>query len=344
MTGRTLTIAAALALTASAALAQQGSPACQRLEAQLAALDRGNDDPARAEQIRRAEQAVNQQQFEVDRLVAASRRQGCESSGFFSIFNNPPAQCSGLSRQIDQARNTLERTQNDLEKLNGGNTERAAARRSLLISLGDQGCGPQYRAAAAQGQRGGFFDQLFGNNNIFSNMTQAGGTFRTICVRTCDGYYYPISFATTPQQFAADEQTCRRTCPASEVNLYTYRNPGEEVNQAASLDGRLYTQLPAAFAYRTKYNAECSCRKPGQSWADAMKTINDTIEQGDIVVNEQRARQLSAPRVGPDGKPIRQQNAPLTTNSIPTNTAAANEPAADNKTVRSVGPQFYPVR
>jgi hypothetical protein len=316
MTGRTLTIAAALALTASAALAQQGSPACQRLEAQLAALDRGNDDPARAEQIRRAEQAVNQQQFEVDRLVAASRRQGCESSGFFSIFNNPPAQCSGLSRQIDQARNTLERTQNDLEKLNGGNTERAAARRSLLISLGDQGCGPQYRAAAAQGQRGGFFDQLFGNNNIFSNMTQAGGTFRTICVRTCDGYYYPISFATTPQQFAADEQTCRRTCPASEVNLYTYRNPGEEVNQAASLDGRLYT----------------------------MKTINDTIEQGDIVVNEQRARQLSAPRVGPDGKPIRQQNAPLTTNSIPTNTAAANEPAADNKTVRSVGPQFYPVR
>src|SRR5262252_1638624 len=112
-------LAAIIVVTLSGfAVAQTQSlnPACQRLEAQLAALDRGNTDPARVEQIRRVEDMVNRQQFEVDRLVAQSRRIGCESFGFFSIFNNPPRQCGGLNRQIDQQRNTLERMRNDLER------------------------------------------------------------------------------------------------------------------------------------------------------------------------------------------------------------------------------------
>ena len=76
---------------------------------------------------------------------------------------------------------------------------------------------------------------------------QMGGTFRTICVRTCDGFYFPISFETTPDRFRDDEATCQRMCPAAEVSLYTYHNPGEEVTQAVSLNGRLYTELPTAF-------------------------------------------------------------------------------------------------
>ena len=81
----------------------------------------------------------------------------------------------------------------ELEQLNGGTTERAAQRQSLLIALGDNGCGPQYRSAALAGQQGGFFDRLFGGNGgMFSAPSgQMGGTFRTICVRTCDGFYYP---------------------------------------------------------------------------------------------------------------------------------------------------------
>jgi len=149
--------AALLALTSLAtAHAQSSNPACQRLEAQLATLDRGNADPARVEQIRRIEDTVNRQQFEVDRLVAQSRRVGCENFGFFSIFSNMPPQCGGLNRQIDQQRNALQRMRTDLERLNGGTTERAAQRRGLLIALGDNGCGAQYRSAALAGQQGGF--------------------------------------------------------------------------------------------------------------------------------------------------------------------------------------------
>ena len=49
-------------------------PACVRLETQLAAIDRGSVDPARAEQIRRYEDAAGKQQAELDRLIAQARR------------------------------------------------------------------------------------------------------------------------------------------------------------------------------------------------------------------------------------------------------------------------------
>ena len=110
-----------------------------------------------------SEDLVNRQQFEVDRLVAQSRRMGCESSGFFSIFSNPPAQCGPLAGRSTSSA-ALERMRNDLERLNGGTTERAAQRQALLIALGDNGCGPQYRSAALAGQQNGFFDRLFGGN------------------------------------------------------------------------------------------------------------------------------------------------------------------------------------
>ncbi|HZL39134.1 MAG TPA: DUF2865 domain-containing protein [Pseudolabrys sp.] len=337
----------AMLAAGAAAFAQSPNPNCQRLETQLASLDRGNSDPARAQQISAAQDAVNRQQFEVDRLVAQSRRMGCESSGFFSIFNNPPAQCGGLSRQIDQQRNALERQQNQLEQLSGGTTERAAQRQSLLIALGDNGCGAQYRSAALQGQQGGFFDRLFGNNPASAPSGQMGGTFRTICVRTCDGFYFPISYATSPDRFRDDEQTCQRMCPASEVSLYSYHNPGEEVTQAVSLSGQPYTALPAAFSYRKALNPACSCRRPGESWAEALKPkgTDDTVVPGDVIVTEQNAKRLSQPRLGVDGKPVRPDPRAKTQAPDPSPIAEApGETDPTKRTVRTVGPTFLPVR
>ncbi|MGE0564122.1 MAG: DUF2865 domain-containing protein [Pseudolabrys sp.] len=336
----------ALALSCAVALAQSQNPVCQRLEAQLASLDRGNADPARAEQIRRAEEAVNRLQFEVDRQVAQSRRIGCQSSGFFSIFSSPPAQCGNLEAQIRQARSTLERAQNQLEQLHGGTTERAGQRQSLLIALADNGCGPQYRNAAVQ--QGGFLDRLFGNNNgFFGPGAGRSGTFRTICVRTCDGYYFPISFATDSGRFADDEQTCRRMCPAAHVELYSYQNPGEDVSQAVSIHGQPYTALPTAFRYRQEYNAACSCRHPGQSWAEAMKASgpDQTLAVGDVVVTEERSKKMSQPRNDAIGKLLKDGAPPTQPTSGSGQTPATNDAAEPPKSkVRTVGPTFYPVR
>jgi len=337
-------LTALAALTAvSAANAQSANPTCQRLEAQLASLDRGNADPQRADRIRRAEDAVNRQQYEVDRLVSQSRQNGCESSGFFSIFSNPPPQCGGINRQIGQQRSMLERLQVELEQLSGGNTERMAQRQSLLIALGDNNCGPQYRSAAIQ--QGGFFDRLFGgntNSGVYSTpQGPMGGTYRTICVRTCDGYYFPISYATSPDRFNDDAQACQRMCPAAQVQLYTYHNPGEEVNQAVSLDGQPYTALPTAFAYRKALDKSCSCKRPGESWAEAIKVMggDQTIAPGDVVVTEESAKRLSLPR-GADGRPGRPQ--------APAQTPAQGQPQSSappsNNDVRSVGPTYMPQR
>lgn len=351
--------AAAAAITVSTAAIAQAPPApaanpnptCQRLEAQLTALDRGNADPARAQQIRAAEDAVNRQQLEVDRLVSQSRRMNCESSGFFSIFSNPPPACGPLMRQLGQQRSTLERLQNGLERLSGGTTERAAQRQSLLIALGDNACGPQYRSAALAGERGGFFDRLFGNN-VYAPGSPGpmGGTFRTICVRTCDGFYFPISYATSPDRFREDEQTCQHMCPASEVQLYSYHNPGEEVSQAVSLTGHLYTELPTAFQYRKALSPACSCRKPGESWYDAMKANGPdyTVAPGDVVVTEESAKKLSQPRIGPDGKPIRHDSpAKKTSAPSPKQPDLADAPGTTDpakRQVRTVGPTFLPPR
>jgi hypothetical protein len=356
MRGSFRTLAAAVTAafcSLSIVSAQPVNPACQRLETQLATLNRGNADPARVDQIRRTEEMVNRQQFEVDRLVAQSRRIGCQSSGFFSIFTSTPPQCGGINRQIDQQRLALERMRAQLEQLNGGTTERAAQRQALLIALGDNGCGSQYRSAAIAGQQGSFLDRLFGGNNndngIFSSpMGPMGGTFRTVCVRTCDGFYFPISYSTSPDRFHEDEQACQRMCPATEVSLYTYHNPGEEMAQAVSLNGRLYSELPTAFQYRKALSPACSCRRPGESWAQTLKSVgpDDTVVPGDVVVTEQNARQLSQPRV--DGKAARPEIRGTATTNSPSPQAQTEETPVEvdpaKRKVRTVGPTFLPAR
>src|SRR5262249_12680907 len=136
--------------------AQSPTPVCQRLEAQLASLDRGNADPARAEQIRRTEEMVNRQQFEVDRLVAQSRRIGCESSGFFSIFNNPSPQCGGLRRQVDQQRFALERMRNQLEQIKGGAARTYPQSPGIVDRVGGQRMRPAISVCGPRGSAGRF--------------------------------------------------------------------------------------------------------------------------------------------------------------------------------------------
>ncbi|MGE0701429.1 MAG: DUF2865 domain-containing protein [Hyphomicrobiaceae bacterium] len=91
-------------------------------------------------------------------------------------------------------------------------------------------------------------------------------TYRTVCVRMCDGFYWPISFSTTKDRFAKDRRKCEASC-GSEAKLFVYRNPGAEPEQMVDLKGKPYTALPTAFVYRTKYDAACSC-KP-QPWSTA---------------------------------------------------------------------------
>ena len=339
---------------------QQGAPVnpmCPRLEAQLASIDRGGGDPAKDEQIRRYQDAATKQQGELDRVTSQAKRMGCDSSGFFSLFSGQSAQCGPVNTQIQQMRANLEQITTSLERLRAGGiggADRDNQRRSVLTALAQNNCGPQY-ANAARGP-GNFLESLFGNNNNNpvappgADLGAQSGTYRTVCVRSCDGAYFPISFATVPGRFPDDERTCKALCPAAEATLYSYRNPGEDMNQAVSINGQPYSSSPNAFRYRQEFNPSCACKAAGQTWSDALKSIDDKAEaeqQGDIIVTEESAKKMARPptKGAATKKGATTATAPAAPAPEASPSAADSTPAApDNKPIRSVGPTFIPAR
>lgn len=360
--------ALAWAGTVSAALAQQPLPppayppsgatisareqTCQRLEAQLAAIGSGGD-AARSDQIRRLEDQMGRQQAELDRAQTQARRQGCDQPNFFQLFGGGgrSEQCAPLNTRIQQMRTNLARVQGDLQQLQSSNSpgfEREGQRRSVLNALAQNDCGPQYRAQAARGTPGNFFEQLFGGPGSTSGPEQDTGVggYRTVCVRTCDGYFFPISFSTSQDRFVEDEATCQRMCPAAEVMLFSHRTSGEDMQQAVSTSGQLYTQIPNAFKYKTEWSKTCTCKAADESWANAVKEDPNAPQsgQGDIVVTEERAKVMNAPRDA-KGRPILPPGQKKgATATAPVQTAAPPpepvDPNAPKKPIRTVGPKF----
>jgi hypothetical protein len=143
------------------------------------------------------------------------------------------------------------------------------------------------------------------------------------------------------------------------VQLFSYRTAGEDVTQATSINGQSYSSLPNALKYRQSFDAACSCKRAGQSWAEALGK-DDAVEAGDIVVTEDRARQMSLPPAQ-KGQPKTQQKgrapaaatapadpAPPATAATPAAPPAAAPPASaegdPKRPVRAVGPTFIPAR
>ena len=156
-----------VALAASAAA--QGAPnqtasnpACVRLESQLATINAGSTDPTRADQVKRAEDAVAKQQADLDRALAQAHKQGCEGQGFLSLFSSLVPQCGPITSQIQQMRGNLDRATTDLEQLKSGTGSQDSQRRALIGQLAQNNCGAQYTAAANEAGPTGFFDKLFG--------------------------------------------------------------------------------------------------------------------------------------------------------------------------------------
>lgn len=298
----------------SGATAQAAGPNCMQLEGALASLDR--PDPATDARLQQAAKM----RADLAQLNADAKAMNCDAPRGFFIFQGPPrpAQCDAIDDQISRLRANLA----SIERSAGGG-DREGQRRQIIMALAQNNCGPQYRAAAqamAQPQRQqqrprNFFEALFGGGQGQEDSETAPGldvapmdlpkssTYRTVCVRTCDGFYFPISYATVPARFATDDALCRRLCPATEAQLFTYRNPGEDIQQATSITGKPYMSLPTALLYRKQFNPSCSCRAAGQSWAQALAGLEDstTLQKGDILVTEEQAKEMSQPR--PVGDP-----------------------------------------
>jgi len=129
------------------------------------------------------------------------------------------------------------------------------------------------------------------------------------------------------------------------------------VSQAGSLAGTPYKHLANAFRDRQEFNASCSCKRPGQSWTEALGPNDPTLERGDVIVTDEKAKAFAQPKADA-GKPAKQDrktkpSPPPVESAAPAEAkppAEAKQPVAappdkdGKRKVRSVGPQFYPVR
>lgn len=102
--------------------------------------------------------------------------------------------------------------------------------------------------------------------NSSPGRSSGSGSFRTLCVRTCDGYYFPISSAATRDDFLIDQNRCSAAC-GSEARLFYVPASRPDIDNALDISGRPYSALPKAFLYRKSLVNGCSCR--AAPWSEA---------------------------------------------------------------------------
>ena len=272
---------------------------CTRLTSELQALDttiasnQGGDAVA----------AMRRTQRELDRTLSYAKSIGCNDLRIPLLSAPRPDECARLEYQVGQMEQDLVSLKREA---NRGGTDLEQRRRELQSAI-DTTCG----ATTARNGPKNLIQNLFGgapDNLQSSEMPDdplgaaenglAQG-FRTICVRSCDGYFFPISQFGSNGRLQADADLCHASCPGAEVNLYL--QPSEkDVDSAVAVNGNTpYTALPTAFKYRTTLDPSCGCRPSDKSWADTLadaERILGANGQTDTQVTELKALELSRPR------------------------------------------------
>lgn len=102
------------------------------------------------------------------------------------------------------------------------------------------------------------------------------------CVRSCDGRYFPVVTGGQKQPAAL----CHALCPAAETRVYWGRSPDKGPQIGA--DGSPYEDLPAAFSYRQRLTANCTCNgRDALGLAQLAAQDDPTLQRGDIVVRKE---------------------------------------------------------
>lgn len=87
--------------------------------------------------------------------------------------------------------------------------------------------------------------QAMARSGCDSGRASVAATVRTLCVRTCDGYYFPISTAASKKRVKIDEKICHAMYPAGGAELYTQRYSATPDTDMMSLQGKPYAAEPS---------------------------------------------------------------------------------------------------
>jgi hypothetical protein len=240
------------------------NPRCRDLEAQLT----GGSQGAGQDQLPRIESDLRQADAQYHRAQSDAERSDCYEDMFLfgrSLRRTP--RCIDLDRQVQAAKATLTQLKAQRDAIMRGSSPRGR-HDDIVAELARNRCGDQYvREHDSQRSRNNSLFSFFSDEDNspeeerprFSTSTYSGNssTYRTLCVRECDGFYFPISNATTEAQFKDDEAKCHSQC-AAPAELFYHRSD-QDVDQMVSLSGRPYAQMPFAFRNRKFYIRGCSC-------------------------------------------------------------------------------------
>ena len=223
---RGILIAIALTVLPIGVSVQAQTPVCGQLQAQyLSALQaqRGATGGGADDLSRQLSQARN-----------AASQANCNHFLFFGP--RPSPQCPAILGDIRRLENDLRQYGMRSYGVMGAGQQVAQVRAALIAN----GCPiPQQQAGLG------------------------GGTYRTLCVRLCDGYYFPIASAARRSQFPVDDQACQSMYASpGQAELFIQRQ-GQDVTDATSLDGKRYGDQPYALAYRQSYAPSCAVELQG---------------------------------------------------------------------------------
>jgi hypothetical protein len=101
-------------------------------------------------------------------------------------------------------------------------------------------------------------------------------TQQAVCVRLCDGFFFPLSASADGSQAAA----CDSQCPDAPTEVY-YRNGSDRIEDAISASGRPYTALPVSLRYRRASDHTCACHREAVAYAPLR---DRTLRPGDAVM------------------------------------------------------------
>jgi len=270
---------------------------CLQLEQRLVAETQGSGQnreqlPKIEAELRQTERSLTTAQIQLDRA-------DCWDQFLFSKTLRRTPRCVQLNADVEGMRRHLAELDGQRRQILG--TRDRSYQDDIIRELARNGCGPQYaQEARRRDSASNPFSALWsdegdssrGPGNQFGNLPFA--TYRTLCVRLCDGYYFPVSFSTLPNHFQRDAEACQSRC-AAPAELYYHQNPGGAVEQAVSVTTQQpYTSLKSAWRYRKEFVQGCSCKEA--EYVPAQGAGDKKAEAAPALGPERAETRLATPR------------------------------------------------
>ncbi|MET0748621.1 MAG: DUF2865 domain-containing protein [Rhizobium sp.] len=314
-------------------------------------------------QLRQYQSAIVEQTFEIRRVKNDLQDNECSSGSMVIINGDDDGTCTRIEDSLQRMQQNLRDLVEKRDRLRRDHGSDGVTRGQLATALHANGCDdadangsdtiisnrPETTLDAEPDDAGTDavtpLDQSGGPSGEDENLQSpiqsyaygqsSGGNLRTVCVRTCDGGFFPMTPNAGPGDFQRDGENCAKMCPGVKTELFFHRLPDQETSAMVSAaSGAPYSAMPYAFAFRKRQPNEktsCTCNLP--AYYEEMRRQNALTRQ-----QPAGTPPSSVTTIGPKAAPPAAPTEAAKTDTPPIE--RPYDPAAGG--VRQVGPTFLP--